>query len=51
MLQTINERTYWSVIKSRVNPCVNHSDVSSQNIQEERFIHEKCPVKLTLLYN
>jgi len=33
-----------SVIKSRVNPCVNHSHVSSQNIQEERFIHEKCPV-------
>ena len=33
-----------SVIKSRVNPCVNHSHVSSQNVQEEKFIHEKIPV-------
>ncbi len=33
-----------SVIKSRTNPCVNHSHVSEQQVQEERFVHEKCPV-------
>jgi hypothetical protein len=33
-----------SVIKTRINPCVNHSHVETQNVQEESLNLEKCPV-------
>jgi DNA-directed RNA polymerase II subunit RPB2 len=33
-----------SVIKTRINPTVNHGHTSTQNIQEETYIDEKCPV-------
>jgi len=32
------------IIKSKVNPSVNHGHVHKQSIQEERFVHEKCEV-------
>ena len=33
-----------SVIKSRINPTVNHGHTKTQQVQEEKFITEKCPV-------
>jgi len=33
-----------SVIKSKVNPSVNHGHSHKQSVQEERFVQEKCDV-------
>jgi hypothetical protein len=33
-----------SVIKTKINPCVNHSHVKNQSTQEEKFVKEKCAV-------
>ena len=45
IIQTDNEDVLrLSVIKSRINPSVNHLHDKIQNIQEEKFGHEKCPV-------
>ena len=33
-----------SIIKSKLNPAVNHSHVHTQKVQEEKFGIEKCPV-------
>merc|ERR1712216_649177 len=33
-----------SVIKNRINPCVNHGHTSTQNVQEESFGKGKVPV-------
>jgi hypothetical protein len=45
--EVVNKHDIWrcSIIKKKLNPCVNHSHVKKQNVQEE-YVEEniKCPV-------